>query len=81
MECTGIFTARDKAAAHLAAGAKRVLVSAPSDGADKTIVFGVNHDMLTKDDLVISNASCTTNCLAPVAYVLQQRHSASSTAS
>ncbi|MGJ8571102.1 MAG: type I glyceraldehyde-3-phosphate dehydrogenase [Hoeflea sp.] len=70
MECTGIFTARDKAAFHLEAGAKRVLVSAPSAGADKTIVYGVNTDVLTKDDLVVSNASCTTNCLAPVAYVL-----------
>ena len=70
MECTGIFTARDKAAIHLEAGAKRVLVSAPSAGADKTIVYGVNHDALTKDDLVVSNASCTTNCLAPVAFVL-----------
>ncbi|WP_420407194.1 type I glyceraldehyde-3-phosphate dehydrogenase [Hoeflea sp.] len=70
MECTGIFTARDKAAFHLEAGAKRVLVSAPASGADKTIVYGVNHDALTKDDLVVSNASCTTNCLAPVAYVL-----------
>ena len=70
MECTGIFTARDKAAAHLEAGAKRVLVSAPASGADKTIVYGVNHDTLTKDDLVVSNASCTTNCLSPVAKVL-----------
>ena len=70
-ECTGIFTSRDKAAAHLDAGAKRVIVSAPADGADKTIVYGVNHDKLTADDLVISNASCTTNCLAPVAKVLQ----------
>ncbi|MCB1419185.1 MAG: aldehyde dehydrogenase, partial [Notoacmeibacter sp.] len=70
MECTGIFTARDKAAMHLEAGAKRVLVSAPAEGADKTIVYGVNHDVLTKDDLVVSNASCTTNCLAPVAFVL-----------
>jgi glyceraldehyde 3-phosphate dehydrogenase len=70
MECTGIFTARDKAAAHLAAGAKRVIVSAPSDGADFTVVYGVNHDKLTRDHLVISNASCTTNCLAPVAKVL-----------
>ena len=69
-ECTGIFTARDKAAAHLEAGAKRVIVSAPADGADKTIVYGVNHDSLTADDMVISNASCTTNCLAPVAKVL-----------
>jgi len=70
LECTGIFTARDKAAFHLENGSKRVLVSAPASGADKTIVFGVNHDALTKDDLVVSNASCTTNCLAPVAYVL-----------
>ncbi|QFR33307.1 type I glyceraldehyde-3-phosphate dehydrogenase [Ancylobacter sp. TS-1] len=70
LECTGIFTARDKAAAHLTAGAKRVLVSAPADGADLTVVFGVNHDKLTKDHLVVSNASCTTNCLAPVAKVL-----------
>jgi glyceraldehyde 3-phosphate dehydrogenase len=70
MECTGIFTARDKAAAHLTAGAKRVLVSAPSDGADLTVVYGVNHSKLTKDHLVVSNASCTTNCLAPVAKAL-----------
>ncbi len=69
-ECTGIFTAREKAAMHLEAGAKRVLVSAPASGADKTIVFGVNHGALTRDDLVVSNASCTTNCLAPVAKVL-----------
>jgi glyceraldehyde 3-phosphate dehydrogenase len=70
MECTGIFTAKDKAAAHLTAGAKRVLISAPSDGADLTVVYGVNHDKLTKDHKVVSNASCTTNCLAPVAKVL-----------
>ena len=70
LECTGIFTARDKAALHLAAGAKRVLVSAPAEGADLTVVYGVNHDKLTKDHLVVSNASCTTNCLAPVAKVL-----------
>jgi glyceraldehyde 3-phosphate dehydrogenase len=70
MECTGIFSARDKAAAHLTAGAKRVLVSAPSDGADLTVVYGVNHDKLTKDHLVVSNASCTTNGLAPLAKVL-----------
>ncbi len=70
LECTGIFTARDKAALHLENGSKRVLVSAPASGADKTIVYGVNHDSLTADDLVVSNASCTTNCLAPVAYVL-----------
>ncbi|HEY1153023.1 MAG TPA: type I glyceraldehyde-3-phosphate dehydrogenase [Pseudolabrys sp.] len=70
LECTGIFTSKDKASAHLTAGAKRVLVSAPADGADLTVVFGVNHDKLTKDHLVVSNASCTTNCLAPVAKVL-----------
>ncbi|GGG60548.1 glyceraldehyde-3-phosphate dehydrogenase [Salipiger pallidus] len=70
LECTGIFTAREKAAMHLANGASRVLVSAPATGADKTIVFGVNDDTLTKDDLVVSNASCTTNCLSPVAKVL-----------
>jgi glyceraldehyde 3-phosphate dehydrogenase len=70
LECTGIFTSREKAAAHLKAGAKRVIVSAPSDGADLTVVYGVNHDKLTKDHRVISNASCTTNCLAPVAKVL-----------
>src|ERR1700710_148937 len=70
LECTGIFATRDKAAAHLAAGAKRVLVSAPCEGADLTVVYGVNHDKLTKDMLVVSNASCTTNCLVPVAKVL-----------
>ncbi len=70
MECTGIFTARDKAALHLTAGAKRVLVSAPASGADLTVVYGVNHDRLTADHVVVSNASCTTNCLAPVAQVL-----------
>jgi glyceraldehyde 3-phosphate dehydrogenase len=70
LECTGIFTSKDKAKAHLEAGAKRVLVSAPADGADLTVVYGVNHDKLTKDHLVVSNASCTTNCLAPVAKVL-----------
>ncbi|MEL6205120.1 MAG: type I glyceraldehyde-3-phosphate dehydrogenase [Pseudomonadota bacterium] len=72
LECTGIFTAKEKALAHLENGSKRVLVSAPSSGADKTIVYGVNHESLTGDDLVVSNASCTTNCLAPVAYVMQQ---------
>ncbi|MCZ8184484.1 MAG: type I glyceraldehyde-3-phosphate dehydrogenase [Beijerinckiaceae bacterium] len=72
MECTGIFTSKDKAAAHLQAGAKRVLVSAPCDGADLTVVFGVNHGKLAKDHLVVSNASCTTNCLAPVAKVLHE---------
>jgi len=70
MECTGIFTAKDKASAHLTAGAKRVLVSAPADGADLTVVYGVNHDKLTKDHKVVSNGSCTTNCLAPVAKVI-----------
>ena len=70
MECTGIFTSRDKAAAHLTAGAKRVLVSAPCDSADITVVYGVNHDKMTRDHLVVSNASCTTNCLVPVAKVL-----------
>ena len=72
LECTGIFTDRDKAAIHLQNGAKRVLVSAPSKGADKTIVYGVNHKTLTRDDVIVSNASCTTNCLAPVAHVLHQ---------
>jgi glyceraldehyde 3-phosphate dehydrogenase len=72
LECTGLFTARDKAAAHLEAGAKRVIISAPGDGVDKTIVYGVNHESLTAEDTIISNASCTTNCLAPVAMVLQQ---------
>ena len=70
MECTGLFTAKEKASAHLTAGAKRVLVSAPAEGADMTVVYGVNHDKLTKDHLVVSNGSCTTNCLAPVAKVL-----------
>jgi glyceraldehyde 3-phosphate dehydrogenase len=70
LECTGIFTSKEKASAHLTAGAKRVIVSAPADGADATIVYGVNHKTLTKDHMVISNASCTTNCLVPVAHVL-----------
>ncbi len=70
LECTGIFTSRDKAAAHLKAGAKLVLVSAPADGADLTVVYGVNHDKLKAEHLVVSNGSCTTNCLAPVAKVL-----------
>jgi glyceraldehyde 3-phosphate dehydrogenase len=70
LECTGIFTAREKAGMHLTAGAKRVVISAPAEGADLTVVYGVNHSKLTKDHLVISNASCTTNCLAPVAKVL-----------
>jgi len=70
LECTGIFTSKDKAAAHLAAGAKRVIVSAPADGVDLTVVYGVNHDKLAPDHKVVSTASCTTNCLAPVAKVL-----------
>ena len=69
-ECTGIFTDRAKAALHLEAGAKRVLISAPGEGADKTIVYKVNHETITKDDLIVSNGSCTTNALAPVAKVL-----------
>jgi glyceraldehyde 3-phosphate dehydrogenase len=70
LECTGIFASKEKASAHLQAGAKRVLISAPADGVDITVVYGVNHDKLTKDHTVVSNASCTTNCLAPVAKVL-----------
>ena len=70
LECTGFFTSKEKAAAHLAGGAKRVLVSAPADGADLTVVYGVNHDKLKNEHVVVSNASCTTNCLAPVAKVL-----------
>jgi glyceraldehyde 3-phosphate dehydrogenase len=70
LECTGIFTSKEKASAHLQAGARRVLVSAPADGADLTVVYGVNHDKITADHIVLSNASCTTNCLAPVAKVL-----------
>ena len=72
MECTGIFTSRDQAAMHIEAGAKRVLVSAPASGADLTVVYGVNHEELSADHTVVSNASCTTNCLAPVAHVLHQ---------
>jgi glyceraldehyde 3-phosphate dehydrogenase len=70
LECTGFFTKKAAAMAHVEAGAKRVLVSAPCDGADKTIVYGVNHEALTDADLVVSNGSCTTNCLAPIAKVL-----------
>jgi glyceraldehyde 3-phosphate dehydrogenase len=70
LECTGLFTSKEKAAAHLKAGAKRVLISAPADGVDLTVVYGVNHDQLKASQTVISNASCTTNCLAPVAKVL-----------
>ena len=72
LECTGIFTKREAAAKHLEAGAKRVIISAPADGADLTVVMGVNHDDLKPEHEIISNASCTTNCLAPVAYVLHQ---------
>jgi len=72
LECTGLFTKREKAAAHLTAGAKRVLVSAPADGADLTVVYGVNHHKLTSEHHVVSNGSCTTNCLAPVVQVLHQ---------
>ena len=70
MECTGFFTAKDKAALHLKNGSKKVLISAPGANADKTIVYGVNDDTLTADDIIVSNASCTTNCLSPVAHVL-----------
>ncbi|MGB6118433.1 MAG: type I glyceraldehyde-3-phosphate dehydrogenase [Mesorhizobium sp.] len=73
LECTGIFTSKEKASAHLAAGAKRVVVSAPADNADLTVVYGVNHDQIAKEHMVISNASCTTNCLAPVAMVLNNK--------
>ncbi|WP_172124131.1 MULTISPECIES: type I glyceraldehyde-3-phosphate dehydrogenase [unclassified Devosia] len=72
LECTGIFTSKEKASAHLQAGAKKVLVSAPAEGADLTVVYGINHQQLTKDHVVVSNASCTTNCLAPLAYVLHK---------
>jgi glyceraldehyde 3-phosphate dehydrogenase len=70
LECTGIFTAREKAALHLEAGAKRVLISAPGENSDLTVVYGVNHDKLTADHVIVSNASCTTNCLVPVVKVL-----------
>jgi glyceraldehyde 3-phosphate dehydrogenase len=72
LECTGIFTSKEKASAHLTAGAKRVIVSAPADGADITVVYGINHDQLSKDHVVISNGSCTTNCLAPMAQVVHE---------
>jgi glyceraldehyde 3-phosphate dehydrogenase len=71
-ECTGLFTSRDKAAAHLTAGARKVIISAPAKGADATVVYGVNHDVLRQSHQIISNASCTTNCLAPVAQVLHR---------
>ena len=70
LECSGIFTEKQKAAMHLTAGAKKVLISAPATDEDLTVVYGINHDKLTKDHLIVSNASCTTNCLAPVAFVL-----------
>jgi glyceraldehyde 3-phosphate dehydrogenase len=70
LECTGFFAERDKASAHLTAGAKKVLISAPAKGVDLTVVYGVNHDKLTADHTIVSNASCTTNCLAPVAKVM-----------
>jgi glyceraldehyde 3-phosphate dehydrogenase len=72
MECTGFFTSKDKASAHLTAGAKRVLISAPAENADLTVVYGVNHEKLSSEHVVVSNASCTTNCLAPVASVLNE---------
>jgi len=75
LECTGLFASKDKAGMHIKAGAKKVLVSAPCSDADKTIVYGVNEDVLGKNDLVVSNASCTTNCLAPVAKVLHDNFS------
>ncbi len=75
LECTGLFTSKDKAGMHIKAGARKVLVSAPCSDADKTIVYGVNEDVLGKNDLVVSNASCTTNCLAPVAKVLHDNFS------
>ena len=73
LECTGLFTSKEKASMHLKAGAKKVLVSAPCTNADKTIVYGVNDDQINRDNLVVSNASCTTNCLAPVAKVLHEK--------
>ena len=72
LECTGIFTSKEKASAHLTAGAKRVIVSAPADGADLTVVYGINDKLLSKDHIVISNGSCTTNCLAPMAKVMNE---------
>ncbi len=72
MECTGIFTKREQAAKHIEAGARKVLVSAPADGVDLTVVYGVNHDKLKREHTIVSNASCTTNCLAPVAFVMNE---------
>ena len=73
-ECTGLFTSKDKAKQHIQAGAKRVLISAPGQNVDKTIVFGVNHETLTNEDRIISNASCTTNCLAPLAKIIHEEY-------
>ena len=73
-ECTGLFTSKDKAEQHIQAGAKRVLISAPGQNVDKTIVFGVNHEKLTNEDRIISNASCTTNCLAPLAKIIHEEY-------
>src|SRR5882762_462801 len=70
LECTGIFTSKEKASAHLTAGAKRVLISAPADNVDMTVVYGINHQKLTREHIIVSNASCTTNCLVPVVKVL-----------
>jgi glyceraldehyde 3-phosphate dehydrogenase len=75
LECTGFFASKEKASSHVLAGAKKVLVSAPCSNADKTIVFGINENTLSKQDIIISNASCTTNCLAPVAHVLHKKFS------
>src|ERR1041384_3471845 len=72
LECTGIFTAKDKASAHLTAGAKRVLVSAPADGVDATVVYGINDDKITKDHVVVSNGSCTPNCPAPMGKIMKE---------
>ncbi|MEO8758218.1 MAG: type I glyceraldehyde-3-phosphate dehydrogenase [Devosia sp.] len=72
LECTGIFTSKEKASAHLKAGAKKVIVSAPAEGADFTVVYGINHDKLSKEHIVISNGSCTTNCLAPMALIMNE---------
>lgn len=72
LECTGLFTSRQKAAAHLEAGAQKVIISAPASDADATVVYGINHDILTPDHQIISNASCTTNCLAPIAQPLHE---------
>ena len=72
LECTGIFTSKEKASAHLAAGAKKVIVSAPAEGADFTVVYGINHQKLAKEHIIISNGSCTTNCLAPMALIMNE---------